>query len=52
MSAEDKSGAGAAAGEPVLMLDTGGHLALIKAIAFTPDGRQLVSASADKTIRV
>ena len=37
---------------PLPMLDTGGHMALIKGIAFTPDGRQLVSASDDKTIRV
>ena len=37
---------------PLPMLDTGGHMALIKSIAFTPDGRQLVSASDDKTIRV
>jgi WD40 repeat protein len=41
-----------AAGEPVLMLDTSGHMVLINDIAFTPDGRQLVSASGDKTIRV
>ena len=37
---------------PILQLDTGGHMAKIKGIAFTPDGRQLVSASDDKTIRV
>ena len=37
---------------PLLMLDTGGHMAKIQDIAFTPDGRQLVSASDDKTIRV
>jgi WD40 repeat protein len=37
---------------PLPMLDTGGHMAIIKGIAFTPDGRQLVSASDDKTIRV
>jgi WD40 repeat protein len=41
-----------AGGEPQLMLDTGGHMALITGIAFTPDGRQLISASHDKTIRV
>jgi WD40 repeat protein len=40
------------ADKPQLMLDTGGHMAMIKGIAFTPDGRQLVSASNDKTIRV
>ncbi len=37
---------------PIPMLDTGGHMAKIWRIAFTPDGRQLVSASDDKTIRV
>ena len=37
---------------PLPMLDTGGHMALITGIAFTPDGRQFVSASHDKTIRV
>jgi WD40 repeat protein len=37
---------------PILQLDTGGHMALIKGLAFTPDGRQLVSAGDDKVIRV
>jgi len=37
---------------PLLMLDTGGHMAKIQDVVFTPDGRQLVSASDDKTIRV
>jgi WD40 repeat protein len=39
-------------GGPLLMLDTGGHMAIIKGLAFTPDGKQLVSASDDKVIRV
>jgi WD40 repeat protein len=35
-----------------LMLDTGGHMAIIKDLAFTPDGKRLVSAGEDKVIRV
>ena len=35
-----------------LDLDTGGHRAFIKDIAFTGDGQYLVSASDDKTIRI
>jgi hypothetical protein len=37
---------------PRLMLDTGGHMGLIKGLAFTPDGRQIVTAGEDKVIRV
>jgi len=37
---------------PILQLDPGGHKALIMDIAFTPDGKYLISASNDKTIRV
>jgi WD40 repeat protein len=37
---------------PLLMLDTGGHRAIINGLAFTPDGKQLVSAGDDKAIRV
>jgi WD40 repeat protein len=37
---------------PVLQLDPGGHMALISDIAFTPDGRHLVSAGDDKVIRI
>jgi WD40 repeat protein len=39
-------------GLPVLMLDTGGHMAKIEALAFTPEDKQLVSAGDDKVIRV
>lgn len=46
------SAASAQAPEFFLDLDTGGHRAFIKDLAFTPDGELLVSASDDKTIRV
>jgi WD40 repeat protein len=39
-------------GDPILMLDTGGHMAPIKGLAFTRDGNQIVSAGDDKVIRV
>src|SRR5262245_39620961 len=45
--------AGARAAEgPYLELDTKGHMAVIRSILFTPDGRELISASDDKPIRV
>ncbi|MGA7330077.1 MAG: caspase family protein [Rhodomicrobium sp.] len=37
---------------PIPQLDTGGHTATIRGVAFTPDGKQLVSAGYDKVIRV
>jgi membrane-associated protease RseP (regulator of RpoE activity) len=37
---------------PLHVLDTGGHMALIGGLAFTPDGKQIVSAGDDKVIRV
>jgi WD40 repeat protein len=37
---------------PQLMLDTGGHTAKVIDLVITPDGRHLVSASNDKTVRV
>ena len=37
---------------PQLMLDTGGHTAKVIGLAVTPDGKHLVSASNDKTVRV
>ncbi len=47
------AGAGAAAEErPILQLDTSGHMALIRGLAFTPDGSFIVSAADDKVIRI
>jgi WD40 repeat protein len=40
------------AGAPQLMLDTGGHMASVVDVAITPDGKQFVTASNDKTVRV
>lgn len=37
---------------PILSLDTGGHMALIRNVIFTPDGKRLISGSDDKTIRI
>jgi len=37
---------------PHLVLEAGGHLALIRALIFSADARELVSVGDDKTIRV
>ena len=37
---------------PILIIDTGGHKAKIKDVIFSHDGRRLISASYDKTVRV
>ena len=36
---------------PILVLDSGGHTAIVRKVLFTPDGRELISVSDDKTIR-
>jgi PDZ domain/WD domain, G-beta repeat len=36
----------------LLMLDTGGHMAIIHGLALTPDGSQLLSAGEDKVVRI
>ncbi len=41
----------AAAKEPILQLETGGHMSLVRSLVFTPDG-QLITAGDDKTIRI
>ena len=38
--------------DPLVKLDAGGHTALVRALAFTGDGKTLFSAGDDKTIRV
>jgi len=38
--------------KPMLVLDPGGHSAIVAQVAFTPDGSHLVSFSHDKTIRI
>ncbi len=37
---------------PILMLDTGGHMAFPRSLTFTPDGRQIASGGDDKVVRV
>jgi WD40 repeat protein len=51
LAAEPKPVPGAEA-LPILQLDTGGHMARISDVAFTPDGEFIVSAGDDKVIRV
>src|SRR5688572_28322565 len=48
------SGASAQAADntPQLMLDTGGHMAIIKGLAFTRDGNHIISGGDDKVVRI
>lgn len=46
------AGGGGATDAPFLVIDPGGHTRYVKDVAFTADGRQLVSAGDDKVIRV
>jgi WD40 repeat protein len=41
-----------AAAPPVLVIDSGGHTSIVWQVLFTPDGRELISVSSDKTIRI
>src|SRR4051812_28853271 len=38
--------------QPGVFLDTGGHGGWVDRVAFTPDGRQLLSAARDGTVRI
>ncbi|MBV6448975.1 WD40 repeat domain-containing protein [Nitrosomonas sp.] len=38
--------------QPILQIDSGGHMSLIRDIFFTHDGKMLISASDDKIVRV
>ena len=40
-----------AAAPPILVLDSGGHTSTVWKVLFTPDGKELISVSDDKTIR-
>jgi WD40 repeat protein len=39
------------AAPPILVLDTGGHTSVVSKVLFTPNGKELISVSKDKTIR-
>jgi WD40 repeat protein len=41
----------AGASEPILVLDSSGHTARVMTLLFTPNGKQLISVSHDKTVR-
>src|SRR5438093_11197359 len=43
---------GSAEPPPRLVIEAGGHTAIIRDLIFTADGRELISASDDKTARV
>ena len=40
------------ADDPMLVIDSGGHMAIIRSIMFTSDGKYLVSAGDDKVVRI
>ncbi len=44
-------GAQEPAAPPILVLDSGGHTSIVWKVLFTPDGKELISVSEDKTIR-
>jgi WD40 repeat protein len=52
LAAPPKPASTEATAGPQLMLDTGGHMAKVNGLAITPDGKQIVSGSQDKTIRI
>jgi WD40 repeat protein len=51
-AADDAAPDSVAAGKPALVLDPGGHRVPVRAVLFTPDGKRVITASLDKTVRV
>src|SRR5689334_13331335 len=37
---------------PILALEAGGHTAAVSEVQFTPNGKRLITASHDKTVRI
>jgi WD40 repeat protein len=46
VGAQDQAGA-----SPILAVNSGGHTSIVHKVLFTPDGKELISVSDDKTIR-
>jgi WD40 repeat protein len=40
------------ADKPVLVLDSGGHTAAVRQVLFTPDDREVITISDDRTVRI
>src|SRR5437868_4962729 len=51
-AAEPPAGLGSPGQKPLLVIDSGGHTAVIRKILFSHDGRYLVSAGDDKAVRI
>ena len=50
--ADDAAAKAQSQDKPILVLDAGGHTAVVWNVLFTPDGRELITVSYDKTLRV
>jgi WD40 repeat protein len=43
---------GASGDTPFLVLDAGGHMGIVRQVLFTPNGKELITVSEDKAIRI